>query len=161
MFKKIVMICLSFLYLSAAPQDELSSLKEKNEIMALKEELTTFYNKKEADYLKSKQELEQLLKKIEKEKKEVEQLKNENEIILKDIQGEVATKTAKIYDRMKPKIAATIFNQMMDEGKVEDVFDIILKLKESNVTSLLKFLNVEHASLLTERLKNYNNNKEQ
>jgi flagellar motility protein MotE (MotC chaperone) len=161
MFKKIVIVGLSFLYLNAAPQDELSSLKEKNEIIALKEELTVFYNKKEADYQKNKQELEQLLKKIEKEKKDVEELNKQNEIILKDIQGEVETKTAKIYDRMKPKIAATIFNQMMDEGKVEDVFDIILKLKESNVTILMKFLNVEHASLLTEKLKNYNSKKEQ
>lgn len=56
---------------------------------------------------------------------------------------------------MKPKIAATIFNQMMDEGKIEDVFDIILKLKERNVTVLMKFLDVEHAALITEKLKNY------
>lgn len=158
MFKKIVVICIGFLYLNAAPQDEMSNIKEKNEIIALKEELTLFYNKKESEYQKSKQELEQLLKKIEKEKKEVAELHRQNEIVLKDIQGEVETKTAKIFDRMKPKIAATIFNQMMDEGKIEDVFDIILKLKESNVTTLMKFLNVEHAALLTEKLKNYNKN---
>lgn len=159
MFKKIVIVCIGFLYLSAAPQDEMSNIKEKNEIIALKEELTSFYNKKESDYQKSKQELEQLLKKIEKEKKEVEEMRQQNEILLKDIQGEVGAKIAKIFDKMKPKIAATIFNQMMDEGKVEDVFDIILKLKESNVTALMKFLNVEHAALLTEKLKNYNKNK--
>lgn len=152
-------MCVGILFLNAAPQDEMSNIKEKNEIIALKEELTLFYNKKESEYQKSKQELEQLLKKIEKEKKEVEELHKQNEIILKDIQGEVETKTAKIFDRMKPKIAATIFNQMMDEGKIEDVFDIILKLKESNVTTLMKFLNVEHAALLTEKLKNYNQNK--
>lgn len=154
---KIVFLLMSFLYLNAAPQDEMSHIKEKNEIIALKEELTIFYNKKESDYQKNKQELEQLLKKVEKEKKEISTLYKQNELILKDIQGEVESKTAKIYDTMKPKIAATIFNQMMNEGKIEDVFDIILKLKERNVTVLMKFLDVEHAALLTEKLKNYKN----
>ena len=148
---------MSFLYLQAAPQDEMSYIKEKNEVIALKEELTIFYNKKESEYQKNKQELEQLLKKVEKEKKEIATIYKQNEEILKDIQGEVESKMAKIYDTMKPKIAATIFNQMMDEGKIEDVFDIILKLKERNVTVLMKFLDVEHAALITEKLKNYNN----
>jgi flagellar motility protein MotE (MotC chaperone) len=154
---KIIILLMSFLYLQAAPQDEMSYIKEKNEVIALKEELTVFYNKKESEYQKNKQELEQLLKKVEKEKKEIATLYKQNELILKDIQGEVESKTAKIYDTMKPKIAATIFNQMMDEGKIEDVFDIILKLKERNVTVLMKFLDVEHAALITEKLKNYNN----
>lgn len=154
---KIIFLFISFLYLNAAPQDEMSHLKEKNEIIALKEELTIFYNKKESDYQKNKQELEQLLKKVEKEKKEIAELYKQNELVLKDIQGEVESKTAKIYDTMKPKIAATIFNQMMNEGKIDDVFDIILKLKEKNVTILMKFLDVEHAALLTEKLKNYKN----
>jgi flagellar motility protein MotE (MotC chaperone) len=153
---KIIILLISFLYLQAAPQDEMSYIKEKNEVIALKEELTVFYNKKESEYQKNKQELEQLLKKVEKEKKEIATLYKQNELILKDIQGEVESKTAKIYDTMKPKIAATIFNQMMDEGKIEDVFDIILKLKEKNVTVLMKFLDVEHAALITEKLKNYN-----
>ncbi|MDX9795592.1 MAG: hypothetical protein WCY75_05470 [Sulfurimonadaceae bacterium] len=154
---KIIILLMSFLYLQAAPQDEMSYIKEKNEVIALKEELTVFYNKKESEYQKNKQELEQLLKKVEKEKKEIATLYKQNELILKDIQGEVESKTAKIYDTMKPKIAATIFNQMMDEGKIEDVFDIILKLKERNVTVLMKFLDVEHAALITEKLKNYKN----
>jgi flagellar motility protein MotE (MotC chaperone) len=154
---KIIILLISFLYLQAAPQDEMSYIKEKNEVIALKEELTVFYNKKESEYQKNKQELEQLLKKVEKEKKEIATLYKQNELILKDIQGEVESKTAKIYDTMKPKIAATIFNQMMDEGKIEDVFDIILKLKERNVTVLMKFLDVEHAALITEKLKNYKN----
>ena len=41
---------------------------------------------------------------------------------------------------MKAKNAADIFNQMIEEGKIEDVFDIIIKLKENNVTQILKFL---------------------
>lgn len=154
---KIIILCISYLYLTAAPQDEMSSIKERNEIIGLKEELTIFYNKKELEYQKNKKELEELLKKVETKKKEIAELYSQNEIVLKDIRGEVESKTAKIYDTMKPKIAATIFNQMMSEGKIEDVFDIIIKLKERNVTGLMKFLDVEHAALITEKLKNYKN----
>ncbi len=72
-----------------------------------------------------------------------------------DIKGAVDSKTAKIYNKMKPKIAAGIFNQMINDGKIEDVFDIILKLKENNVTALMKFLSSKNASLLTQMLMDY------
>lgn len=150
-------MALSIMY--AAPKGELSYIKQKDEIIALKKELTLFYNKKEEEYQKQKKELETLLLKLDKEKKEIAQLHEQNKIILQDIQGEVVTKTAKIYNKMKPKVAAAILNQMMEEGKVEDVFDIILKLKEKNVTSLMKFLSVPNAALLTQKLKNYNTNQ--
>ena len=68
---------------------------------------------------------------------------------------EVETKTTKIYNSMKPKDAAEIFNQMIIEGKIDDVFDIIVKLKENNVTQIMKFLSVSNASMITDRLKNY------
>ena len=69
---------------------------------------------------------------------------------------EVKNKTTKIYNSMKPKNAADIFNQMIIEGKIDDVFDIIVKLKENNVTQIMKFLSVSNASLLTEKFKNFN-----
>ena len=56
---------------------------------------------------------------------------------------------------MKPKDAADIFNQMINEGKIDDVFDIILKLKENNVTQILKSLSVTNASIITEKLEKY------
>ena len=65
------------------------------------------------------------------------------------------TKTTKIYNSMKPKDAAEIFNQMIGEGKIEDVFAIIMKLKENNVTQIMKFLSVSNASLLTEKFEKY------
>ena len=61
---------------------------------------------------------------------------------------------------MKPKIAADIFNQMVSEGKIDDVFDILIKLKESNVTQIMKFLSVANASVITQMLENYNINNE-
>ncbi len=155
---KIVLSCILFFSLLNAQKDRLSStalIKQKIEIKELKKELNIFYNKKEKEYQSRKKELDILLGKIEKEKKDIKGLYSNNLVILKDIKGEIKSKTSKIYNKMKPKIAASIFNQMIKEGKIEDVFDIILKLKESNVTSLMKFLNPKNASTLTIMLLNY------
>lgn len=128
--------------------------------MELKKELNNFYKEKETEYQQRKKELENILSQIEKEKKAIQKLHDENLQTLKDIKLEVESKTAKIYNSMKPKNAADIFNQMIGEGKIEDVFDIMIKLKENNVTQILKFLSVSNASMITERLKNFNADNE-
>lgn len=156
---RVLLVCFLTISFSFSQEERTSSaalIKQKIEIKELKKELNVFYNKKEKEYQERKKELETLLSKVEKEKKEIQQLHDSNLQILKDIKGEVQSKTAKIYNKMKPKIAAGIFNQMIIDGKIEDVFDIILKLKESNVTSLMKFLSPKNASMLTQMLKNYN-----
>lgn len=155
---KAVLISILFLSLLNAQEERVSSatlVKQEIEIKELKKELNIFYNKKEKEYQARKKELDVLLSKIEKEKKEIKNLHSRNLEILKDIKGEVQSKTAKIYNKMNPKVAAPIFTQMIKEGKIEDVFDIILKLKESNVTSLMKFLTPKSASKLTLMLSNY------
>ena len=133
-----------------------SFVKEKKEILRLKKELNVFYNKKEDEYKKRKSELDAMLNKIKAEKAEIQSLYDKNQNILKDIKGEVATKTSKIYNGMKPKLAGAILNKMIDDGKIEDVFDIILKLKEKKVTLIMKFLTIKNASKITEKLKNFN-----
>lgn len=155
-----IILILSFTFLNAAEETTNSAAltKQKIEIKELKKELNIFYNKKEEEYQKRKKELDTILAKVEKEKKEIEDLKNENSQLLKDIKGEVDSKTSKIYNKMKAKIAASIFNQMISEGKVEDVFDIILIIKENKVTELMKFLSPRNASILTLMLNNYKNN---
>lgn len=163
--KKILLACFFIsLLLPAFAADEkldaVSFIKEKKEIKELKNELNNFYNKKEIEYKKRKDELSVILAKIETENKNSQAIYDKNVEILKDIKGEVQGKTTKIYNSMKAKVAASIFNKMMDDGKIEDVFDIILKLKEKNVTSLLKFLNVRYASELTMMLENYKINNE-
>ncbi|MCP4970043.1 MAG: hypothetical protein GY932_05540 [Arcobacter sp.] len=144
-------------------EDKVSSaalVKEKIEVQELKKQLNIFYNKKEKEYQLRKKELESILATIEKEKQEIKDLRDNNISLLKDIKGEVESKTSKIYNKMKPKIAAGIFNQMIIDGKIEDVFDIILRLKEKNVTLLMKYLSPKSASLITQMLKDYkvNNN---
>lgn len=136
-------------------EDPVSFIKEKKEIKELKKELNIFYNKKEEDYKKRKTELDAILAKIQQEKREIKDLHDRNRRVLEDIEGAVATKTSKIYNGMKPKVAADIFNQMVNDGKIEEVFDIILKLKEKKVTQILKFLDLESASMLTQMLHAY------
>lgn len=154
-----LILCVFFTSLLFSATNDTKFIKEKLEIKELKKELNTFYNKKEAEYQNRKKELEKILAQITSEKRQIEKIKNENLTILKDIKAEVQNKTTKIYNGMKPKIAAQIFDKMISEGKIEDVFDIILKLKEKKVTLLMKFLSVKNASTITEMLRNYSLDK--
>lgn len=155
----LVIICLGT-FLFAFEETSTSLTKQRIEVMELKKELNNFYNDKETEYQQRKKELENILSQIEKEKKSIQKLHDDNLETLKDIKLEVETKTSKIYNAMKPKNAADIFNQMIDEGKIEDVFDILVKLKENNVTQIMKFLSITNASLITEKLKKFNINNE-
>ena len=163
LIRLLFIISLIFGFVNAQEgQSSAALIKQKIEIKELKKELNIFYNKKEKEYQKRKKELEQILSKIEKEKQDIQSLKEKNEQTLLDIKGAIDSKTAKIYNKMKPKIAAGIFNQMINEGKIEDVFAIILKLKENKVTSLMKYLSPKNASMITQMLHDFkvNNQKE-
>ena len=154
------LILLFFTFSLHAEETSSSLTRQKIEVLELKKELNSFYNEKEKEYKNKKKELESILAQIEKEKNEIKKLHDKKLEILQDIKQEVESKTSKIYNGMKPKNAADIFNQMIGEGKIEDVFDIILKLKESNVTQIMKFLSVPNASIITQKLENYNIEKQ-
>lgn len=156
---KIVILAV-FLTTTLFSLDNATYVKEKNEIESLKKELNDFYTLKENEYIQRQKELDQVLNKIEKEKKELEELKKHNETLLAEIENKTMNKTAKIYNGMKPKIAAEIFDKMIFEGNILDVFDIIIKLKEKQVTDIMKFLNVENAAKLTQMLKSFQLNKQ-
>ncbi len=160
MYKIFFMFIFSGVFLFAAEETSSSLTKQRIEVMELKKELNNFYNEKEKEYQQRKKELEGILSQIEKERNQTQKLHDKNLEILKDIKQEVESKTAKIYNTMKAKNAADIFNQMIGEGKIEDVFDIMIKLKENNVTQIMKFLSVTNASLITERFENYSVNNE-
>lgn len=156
LLKKILLVSL-FLSFAIGNEETSSALtKQKIEVLELKKELNTFYNQKEEEYKKRKKELETILAEVQKEKNEIQRIHDENLQLLQDINGTAKSKTAKIYNSMKPKIAASIFDEMINEGKLEDVFDIILKLKEKKVTLLMKYLSVPNAAKITEMLENYN-----
>ena len=137
-----------------------SLTKQRIEVMDLKKELNIFYKEKETEYQQRKKELEGMLAQIEKERNAIQKLHDKNLEILQDIKLEVENKTSKIYNSMKPKNAADIFNQMIGEGKIEDVFDIMIKLKENNVTQIMKFLTIENASMITQKIENFSVEKQ-
>ena len=137
-----------------------SLTQQRIEVMDLKKELNIFYKEKETEYQQRKKELEGILSQIEKERNAVQKLHDKNLEILQDIKLEVENKTSKIYNSMKPKNAADIFNQMIGEGKIEDVFDIMIKLKENNVTQIMKFLTIENASMITQKIENFSVEKQ-
>jgi len=155
MLKIILSFFLTTLLLNAATGESNSLVKQRKEVMDLKKELNEFYLKKEKEYQKQKLDIKKLLAQVENEKREIEDLYNKNKNILNDIEGAIGSKTSKIYNSMKPKRAAQIFDKMVEDGKIEDVFDIILKLKEKKVTLLLNSLSVENAAILTQMLENY------
>ncbi len=155
MLFKLILLSLLPLFLNASIANEGSYTKQKKEIIALKKELNEFYDKKEKEYQINKAKIEKLLAEVKKEKNETKLLYERNQEILKNIEGKVASKTAKIYNGMKPKIAGEIFTKMIKDGKIDDVFDIIITLKESKVTLLMKYLDKEDAADLTTMLKNY------
>ena len=134
-------------------------VKEKKEVIQLKKDLNQFYNKKEIEYKKRKKELENILASIQKEKNAIKKVYNENLDILKDINGAVSNKTTKIFNGMKPKTASGIFNKMIEDGKIDVVFDILMKLKEKKATLIMKFLSVENAAKLTIMFQNFNISK--
>lgn len=144
-----------------AVEETSSSLtKQRIEVMDLKKELNNFYKEKETEYQQRKKELEGILAQIEKERNTIQKLHDKDLEILQDIKLEVENKTSKIYNAMKPKNAADIFNQMIGEGKIEDVFDIMIKLKENNVTQIMKFLTIENASMITQKIENFSTEKQ-
>ncbi|MGB1227083.1 MAG: MotE family protein [Poseidonibacter sp.] len=155
MINKIVIFILFPIFLFAADETSSELIKQRIEITELKKELNSFYNEKEKEYQARKKELDTIVAQIEKEKSEIQALHDKNLSILQDMTETVNSKTAKVYNSMKPKISAAIFNEMINDGKIEDVFDIILKLKEKNVTLLMKYISVKNAAKLTLMLQNF------
>lgn len=152
--KYVIILVLIFNFLYST--DDISSLKkEKLEVIHLKKELNYFYNQKEKENNEREKKLNKLAQQIQRNKKEIQTLYDKNLQLLQDIKQTIIGKTAKVYNGMKPKIAASIFNEMIDEGKIEDVFDIIIRLKDKKITALMKYLSVSNASLITQMMKNY------
>jgi len=160
LFYKVLLLFIFSIVLSANVETSSSLVRQKMEILELKNELTNFYEQKEKEYQTNKKDLEDMLAKIEQEKAEVKRMNEKNEETLKDIRAEIKQKSIRIFEQMKAKVAAEIFDQMILEGKIEDVFDIIIRLKESNISNIMKFLSLENASVLTQKLERYNKNKD-
>ena len=160
MINKVLIVIVFSLSLNAAVETSSSLTKQKMEVLELKNELNNFYNEKEKEYQRQKKELEDILTKIEQEKAEIKRLYEKNDEILKEIRSEVVKKSIRVFELMKAKVAAEIFDQMILEGKIDDVFDIIVRLKEANVSNIMKTMSLENSSRLIQKLERYNKYKQ-
>ena len=160
MINKVLIVIIFSLSLNAAVETSSSLTKQKMEVLELKNELNNFYNEKEKEYQRQKKELEDILTKIEQEKAEIKRLYEKNDEILKEIRSEVVKKSIRVFELMKAKVAAEIFDQMILEGKIDDVFDIIVRLKEANVSNIMKTMSLENSSRLIQKLERYNKDKQ-
>ena len=160
MINKVLIVIVFSLCLNAAVETSSSLTKQKMEVLELKNELNNFYNEKEKEYQRQKKELEDILTKIEQEKAEIKRLYEKNDEILKEIRSEVVKKSIRVFELMKAKVAAEIFDQMILEGKIDDVFDIIVRLKEANVSNIMKTMSLENSSRLIQKLERYNKDKQ-
>lgn len=160
MINKVLIVIVFSLSLNAAVETSSSLTKQKMEVLELKNELNNFYNEKEKEYQRQKKELEDILTKIEQEKAEIKRLYEKNDEILKEIRSEVVKKSIRVFELMKAKVAAEIFDQMILEGKIDDVFDIIVRLKEENVSNIMKTMSLENSSRLIQKLERYNKDKQ-
>ncbi|MCT7515318.1 hypothetical protein [Aliarcobacter cryaerophilus] len=160
MINKVLIVIVFSLSLNAAVETSSSLTKQKMEVLELKNELNNFYNEKEKEYQRQKKELEDILTKTEQEKAEIKRLYEKNDEILKEIRSEVVKKSIRVFELMKAKVAAEIFDQMILEGKIDDVFDIIVRLKEANVSNIMKTMSLENSSRLIQKLERYNKDKQ-
>ena len=160
MINKVLIVIVFSLSLNAAIETSSSLTKQKMEVLELKNELNNFYNEKEKEYQRQKKEIEDILTKIEQEKAEIKRLYEKNDEILKEIRSEVVKKSIRVFELMKAKVAAEIFDQMILEGKIDDVFDIIVRLKEANVSNIMKTMSLENSSRLIQKLERYNKDKQ-
>lgn len=160
MINKVLIVIVFSLSLNAAVETSSSLTKQKMEVLELKNELNNFYNEKEKEYQRQKKELEDILTKIEQEKAEIKRLYEKNDEILKEIRSEVVKKSIRVFELMKAKVAAEIFDQLILEGKIDDVFDIIVRLKEANVSNIMKTMSLENSSRLIQKLERYNKDKQ-
>jgi hypothetical protein len=135
--------------------EEGSFVKEKQELIKLKNELDEFYKIKEEEYKKNKNELLSLDKSIQSKLDLIEEKKKKNQKILDEITLKISSKAITMYGKMKLKIVKNILEEKIAAGQINEVFDIITRLKTKRVMNLLKKFDTKTSTELMDMLKNY------
>lgn len=133
--------------------------KEKQELLAVKDELNEFYEIKELEYQKNKAELEQLQKSIKASEKAILKTKNDNQKILDEINRVITDKSMLMYDKMKLGVVINVFNEMIRNGEIDEVFDIMIRMKEKRVMKILKKFDTETSTILMKKMRINKDNK--
>jgi len=154
MFIKIL-LC-TFLLLNSAyaiTTKEGALYKEKQELAAVKDELNDFYEIKELEYQKNKADLELIEKKIMKSENNIKATKLANQKILDEINRVITSKAMLMYDKMKLGVVVNVFNEMIDNGEIDEVFDIMIRMKEKRVMKILKKFDTKTSTLLMKKMR--------
>jgi flagellar motility protein MotE (MotC chaperone) len=153
LFKISIFLFIISTFLNAAIMEEGSLFKEKQELMEIKDELNEFYEAKELDYQRSKAELESIQKEIKIEELSIRTLRDENQKILDEIKRVISTKSMTMYDKMKLGVVVNIFNEMIKNGEINEVFDIMIRLKEKRVIKILKKFDTKTSAILMKKMR--------
>lgn len=153
MFK---VVFISFLYVSfasAVVMQEGNLFKEKQELMEVKNELNDFYEAKEVEYQKRKAELESIHNNIKKDEENIIKVRDENQKILDEINRVITNKAMKMYDKMKLSVVVNIFNSMIKDGEIDEVFDIMIRMKDKRVMKILKKMDTQTSTILMKKMR--------
>jgi len=154
MLIRIVLCSFILINLSqAAVTKEGALYKEKQELLSIKDELNEFYEIKELEYQKNKAELEKLEKEIKKAEKSILEKKKKTQNILDEINRVITSKSSLMYDKMKLGTVVNIFNEMISNGEIDEVFDIMLRMKEKRVMKILKKFDTKTSTILMKKLR--------
>jgi len=154
MVTKILLCTFLLLNLAHAVSVKESSLyKEKQELMAVKDELNEFYEIKELEYQKNKSELEKLQKDIKNAENIIIETKESNQKILDEINRVITSKAMLMYDKMKLGIVINVFNEMIGNGEIDEVFDIMMRMKEKRVMKILKKFDTKTSTILMKKMR--------
>jgi hypothetical protein len=157
-----ILVILSFFIItniSAKMMEEGTFVKEKQELIKLKNELDEFYKIKEKEYKINKNKLLALDKDIQEKLDQIEKTKKENQRILDEINLTISSKAMTMYGKMKIKIVKNILEEKIKAGQINEVFDIIIRLKNKRVMELLKKFDTKTSTKLMDMLNNYKENK--
>jgi flagellar motility protein MotE (MotC chaperone) len=157
MFIKILIFISLIINISFANSIQSSGniYKEKQELIAVKDELNEFYEIKELEYQQNKAQLERIQKVIKKDEQSIKNLRDENQKILDEINRVITSKAMLMYDKMKLGVAINIFNEMIKNGEIDEVFDILTRLKEKRVMKILKKFDTKTSTLLMKKMRIY------
>lgn len=154
MFGKILLGLIFIVNLSYGVTTKEGALyKEQQELMIIKDELNEFYEIKELEYQKNKAELLSLQKSIKKDEQSIIDTKKANQKVLDEINRVITSKAMLMYDKMKLKIVINVFNEMIDNGELDEVFDIMLRMKEKRVMKILKKLDTKTSTLIMKKMR--------
>jgi flagellar motility protein MotE (MotC chaperone) len=159
--KKIISILIVYIVtvlpLNAVVMKEGEFVKQTKELNKLKKELDEFYFIKEQEYKKNKSSLDSINIKIQKDLNEAKAVRAENQKILDEIKRTIVDKAMKLYAKMKPKLVKSILQKKIDDGDINEVFDIMVRLKEKRVMKLLKMFDTETSTKLMNMISQYKN----